>query len=151
MLMTDQINFAFNNPLIGSPEDQLGPRFPDMSKPFDAELLEIAERVGVENDVKVRKGVYCWMAGPNYESAAEVKMLRTLGGDAVSMSTAPEVIVARQRHLRVLGISLITNLATGLADGPLTHKEVTEIAAQAGQRMSTLLQEIVRNISSINK
>ena len=144
MLMTDQINFAFNNPLIGKPEDQLGPRFPDMSKPFDAELLAIAERVGTEHGIHVRKGVYCWMTGPNYETAAEVRMLRNLGGDAVSMSTAPEVIVARQRRLRVLGISLITNLATGLADGPLTHAEVTNIAAKAGQRMSMLLQEIVR-------
>lgn len=148
MLITDQVNFAFNNPLIGKPEDQMGPRFPDMSKPFDAELIELAERVGAENGVTVRKGVYCWMTGPNYETAAEVKMLRNLGGDAVSMSTAPEVIVARQRHLRVLGISLITNLATGLADGPLTHAEVTEIAGKAGQRMTTLLQQIVKNMAT---
>ncbi len=146
MLMTDQMNLAFNNPLIGKPEDQLGPRFPDMSQPFDAELLELAERVGVENGTPFRKGVFCWMTGPNYETAAEVRMLRTLGVDAVSMSTAPEVIVARQRRMRVLGVSLITNPATGLADAPLSHAEVTDIASRAGQRLTMLLKKIIGNL-----
>jgi len=151
MLISDQINLAFNNPLIGKPDDQLGPRFPDMSKPYDADLLAIAERVGIENDTPFRKGVFCWMTGPNYETAAEVRMLQKLGVDAVSMSTAPEVIVASQRHLRVLGISLITNPATGLANGPLTHADVTHIAAQAGQRLSLLLKDIIRQIALDSK
>lgn len=151
MLITDQINLAFNNPLIGKPDDQLGPRFPDMSKPFDADLLAIAERVGIENEAPFRKGVFCWMTGPNYETAAEIRMLQKLGVDAVSMSTAPEVIVARQRRLRVLGISLITNPATGLANGPLTHAEVTHIAAQAGRRLSTLIEDIIIRIDLNSK
>ena len=117
-----------------------------MSNPFDDDLLALAERTGEEIGIPLRKGVFCWVAGPNYETAAETKMLRALGGDAVSMSTAPEVIVARQRHLPVLGISLITNMATGLAHGPLTHAEVTRIAAQAGQKMTALLRRIVQNM-----
>ena len=145
MLITDQINFAFNNPLIGKPEDQLGPRFPDMSHAFDKEFIKIAERVGEE---PFRKGVFCWMAGPAYETAAEVRMLQQLGADAVSMSTAPEVIVGRQRHLRILGISLITNLCTGLGQGKLTHKEVTTIADRAGNKLGMMLKEIIRGIAA---
>lgn len=143
MLITDQINFAFNNPLIGKPENQLGPRFPDMSKPFDAEMIQIAEHVGIEQNMPFRKGVFCWVTGPNYETAAEVRALRTLGGDAVSMSTAPEVIVANQRHIKVLGISLITNLGTGLSASPLAHEEVTDMAGKAGARLARLLTEII--------
>ncbi len=143
MLITDQINFSFNNPLIGKPENQLGPRFPDMSRPFDAEMIDIAEKVGFEQNHPFRTGVFCWVTGPNYETAAEVRALRTLGGDAVSMSTAPEVIVANQRHIRVLGISLITNLGTGLSKTPLAHEEVTEVAGKAGARLALLLHEII--------
>ncbi len=143
MLMTDQINFAFNNPLIGQPENQLGPRFPDMSQPFDPELLQIAENVGLEFGHPFRKGVFFWVTGPNYETVAEVRAFRKLGGDAVSMSTAPEVIVAKQRFLRVLGIALITNLATAPDIEPLTHREVTEMADRAGKRLSLLLGEII--------
>ncbi|MBN1480214.1 purine-nucleoside phosphorylase [candidate division KSB1 bacterium] len=147
MLITDQINFAFNNPLIGRPENMLGPRFPDMSKPFDAEMIQIAEQVGRAHGHPFRKGVFGWVTGPNYETAAEVRALRTLGVDAVSMSTTPEVIVANQRFMRVLGISLITNLATGLSQSPLTHEEVTAVAARAGARLSTLLHEIIVKIA----
>ncbi len=143
MLITDQINFAFNNPLIGKPENQLGPRFPDMSKPFDVEMIKVAERVGIEQNHPFRKGVFCWVTGPNYETAAEVRALRSLGGDAVSMSTAPEVIVANQRHIKVLGISLITNLGTGLSTFPLAHEEVTDVAGKAGARLARLLNEII--------
>jgi purine-nucleoside phosphorylase len=143
MLITDQINFAFNNPLIGKPENQLGPRFPDMSKPFDAEMITIAEQVGRAQGHPFRKGVFCWVTGPNYETAAEVRALHKLGGDAVSMSTAPEVIVANQRHIKVLGISLITNLGTGLSKTPLAHEEVTDMAGKAGARLALLLKEII--------
>ena len=146
MLMRDQINFAFNNPLIGQPENQLGPRFPDMSQPFDPQLLQIAEQVGIESGHPFQKGVFFWVTGPNYETVAEVRAFRALGGDAVSMSTAPEVIVANQRHLRVLGISLITNPATGFSDRPLSHVEVTEMAHQAGERLGLLLGEIIYRI-----
>lgn len=147
MLMTDQINFTFDNPLVGRPENLLGPRFPDLSKAFDAAMIAIAEQVGRNQGHPFRKGVFCWVAGPNYETAAEVRALRTLGADAVSMSTAPEVIVANQRFMRVLGISLITNPATGLSPSPLSHEEVTAVAAHAGVRLSSLLQEIIVKIA----
>jgi purine-nucleoside phosphorylase len=149
MLITDQLNLAFGNPLVGRPEDQLGPRFPDMLHCYDRELLDIARGAGKKLGMRLREGVFCWLTGPSYETAAEVRMLRLLGGDAVSMSTAPEVIVARQRHLRVLGISLITNPGTGLSPAKLTHEEVTATAGQAGERMGLLLQEIIGSLGGL--
>ncbi|MBN1465965.1 purine-nucleoside phosphorylase [candidate division KSB1 bacterium] len=143
MLITDQINFAFKNPLIGKPTELLGPRFPDMSEAFDVEMIRVAEQVGLDQGHAFKKGVFCWVTGPNYETAAEVRALQKLGGDAVSMSTAPEVIVARQRHMKVLGISLITNLGTGLSALPLAHAEVTLVAQRAGARLAALLKEII--------
>jgi purine-nucleoside phosphorylase len=146
MVIRDQLNFTFNNPLIGRPEDQLGPRFPDMLHCYDPELAELAHKVGRDLGLALQSGVFCWVTGPAYETAAEVRMLRMLGGDAVSMSTAPEVIVARQRYLRVMGISLITNLGTGMTASKLTHEEVTSTANQAGERLGRLLQEIVKRL-----
>lgn len=144
MVIRDQLNFTFDNPLIGKPDDQLGPRFPDMLHCYDPQLVELALQTGADLGMKLQSGVFCWVTGPAYETAAEVRMLRLLGGDAVSMSTAPEVIAARQRHLRVLGISLITNLGTGLSAGKLTHEEVTATADLAGERLGRLLQEIIK-------
>jgi len=146
MLISDHINFAFSNPLIGKPENQLGPRFPDMSQAYDKEFLQMAEQAGKDLNIQLRKGVFCWVTGPAYETAAEVRMLRTLGGDAVSMSTVPEVIVAQQRHLRVLGIALITNSATGTVSGKLTHSEVMNTANKAAGRMGILLREIITRL-----
>jgi purine-nucleoside phosphorylase len=143
MLIRDHINFAFGNPLIGKPDNQLGPRFPDMSQPYDPHLMSLAEQAAKELKIPLRKGVFCWVTGPAYETAAEVRMLRKFGGDAVSMSTVPEVIVAQQRHLQVLGIALITNLATGIARSKLTHREVTEMANKAGERMGLLLKALL--------
>ncbi|HNW58848.1 MAG TPA: purine-nucleoside phosphorylase [bacterium] len=147
MLITDQINFTFNSPLIGRPDDQLGPRFPDMMHCYDPALIDLARRKAAELAIPLRSGIFCGMTGPAYETAAEVRMLRLLGGDAVSMSTAPEVIVARQRHLRVLGISLITNPGTGLSTEKLTHEEVTAIAHQSSARMGKLLEAIVAGLA----
>jgi len=146
MLINDQLNFTFGNPLVGRPEDQLGPRFPDMMHCYDRGLGDVARDAAARLGMRLREGVFCWVTGPAYETAAEVRMLRQLGGDAVSMSTAPEVIVARQRHLRVLGISLITNPGTGLTTAKLTHEEVTATANQAGERMGQLLLEIARRL-----
>ncbi len=149
MLITDHINFGFGNPLIGKPENQLGPRFPDMSHPYDSEFLQIAESVAREKELPFQKGVFCWLTGPSYETAAEVKMLQIFGADAVSMSTVPEVIVARQRHLRVLGISMITNLATGLAKSSLSHQDVIRTANTAGEQLSLLLNETIARLKSL--
>ena len=146
MLIKDQLNLTFGNPLVGRPEDQLGPRFPDMMHCYDPGLLDVARDAAEGLGLTLREGVFCWVTGPAYETAAEVRMLRKLGGDAVSMSTAPEVIVARQRHLRVLGISLITNPGTGLTPAKLTHEEGTATADQAGERMGLLLLEIARRL-----
>jgi purine-nucleoside phosphorylase len=148
MLMTDFINFNLANPLRGSPRDQLGPRFPFMFPPFDPELSAIAARTGEDLGMPFRRGVFCWVAGPAYETAAEVRALRHFGADAVSMSTVPEVIVARQRHLRVLGISLITNLATGFHHSELTHHEVIQTAHKASIRFTTVVSEIIKRIGT---
>jgi purine-nucleoside phosphorylase len=146
MIITDQINFAFGNPLIGRPENMLGPRFPNMYQPYDLELIQLALQAGADLGLELQQGVFCWMTGPAYETAAEVHLLRQFGGDAVSMSTAPEVIVARQRHLRVLGISLITNPGTGIGGAKLTHKEVTETANRGGEKLGGLLRSVLARI-----
>ncbi|MDZ7371999.1 MAG: purine-nucleoside phosphorylase [candidate division KSB1 bacterium] len=151
MLITDLINFTGRNPLRGQPEKLLGPRFPDMSKPFDERLCRLAEEAAVKLEIPLRRGVFCWVTGPNYETPAEVRALRRLGGDAVSMSTAPEVIVARQRRLRVLGLALITNAAAGLSAEPLTHEEVMRTAESAGRRLQKLLVEIISGIALFDK
>lgn len=151
MLITDQINFSFASPLTGRPEDQLGPRFPDMMNCYDPGLREVARAAAQRLAIPLREGVFCWMTGPAYETAAEVRMLRQFGGDAVSMSTAPEVIAARQRHLRVLGISLITNPGTGLSQQALTHEEVTATANQAGARLGSLLEAVVADLAGMTE
>jgi len=146
MLIEDQINFAFHNPLIGKPDDQLGPRFPDMSAPYDENLKALAKTTAEKLQIELKTGTYCWVTGPSYETAAEVRMLQKIGGDAVSMSTAPEVIVAAQRHLKVMGISLITNAATGLSTSELSHDEVTIVANQAGEKLQHLISAIIAGI-----
>jgi purine-nucleoside phosphorylase len=124
MVLEDHVNFMGSNPLTGENLDALGERFPDMSDAYDARLREIAERACMKAGVTVRKGVYMAFAGPSYETPAEVKMARTLGADAVGMSTVPEVIAARHMKLRVLAISCITNMAAGVLKKKLDHKEV---------------------------
>ncbi len=143
MLIVDHISLGFTNPLIGPSEEQLGPRFPDMSEPYDRRFAEVARQVSMRLGLPLRQGVFCWLPGPTYETAAEVRMLRRLGADAASMSTVPEVIVARQRGIRVLGFSCITNLATGLSSHPLSHEEVTAVADRVRTRFNPFLQEVV--------
>ena len=151
MVITDQIKMIPGNPLIGKPENLLGPRFPDLSSCYDAELIRLAMQTGADMGIALHQGVFCCMTGPAYETAAEVRMLQQLGGDAVSMSTAPEVIAARQRHMRVLGIALITNAATGITADRLSHHEVTETANKAGDKLGRLLMEIIVRMENMNK
>lgn len=148
MLIVDHINLGFANPLRGAAEEQLGPRFPDMSQPYDREFLEIARQVALQLGIRMRQGIFCWLQGPSYETAAEVRMLRRIGVDAASMSTVPEVIVARQRGIRVLGISCITNLATGLATQPLSHDEVTAVAEQVRLPFNQFLSAVVQAMAA---
>lgn len=126
MALTDHINMTGTNPLIGPNDDALGVRFPDMSKAYDPELREIAKSVAREQKLTLREGVYMWLTGPTYETPAEIRMARALGADAVGMSTVPEVIVARHGGMRVLALSCMTNMAAGVLDQPLTHKEVLD-------------------------
>ncbi len=142
MVIEDQINFLFANPLAGAviaPE----PRFPDMFGAYHPPYLELIEQTALELKIPLRKGVLFVSSGPSYETAAEIKMIRRIGGDAVSMSTVPEVLVARARGIKVAGISCITNLATGLSSKPLSHEEVTEIANQVKSQFQKLVREVI--------
>ena len=144
MVLEDHINFMGRNPLSGENVDALGERFPDMSDAYDARLREIAERACMKAGVTVRKGVYMGFAGPSYETPAEVKMARTLGADAVGMSTVPEVIAARHMKLRVLAISCLTNMAAGVLKKKLDHKEVLEVGERSKAGLMDVLARIIQ-------
>ncbi len=128
MIIEDHLNLTGHNPLRGPNESKFGPRFPDMTDPYDSELREGLRGAASALDVEVRQGVYAGMAGPTYETRAEVKMVQAMGGDAVGMSTVPEVIVANHCGMKVGGMSCITNMAAGLSADKLTHGEVKETA-----------------------
>jgi len=143
MVITDHINFMGVNPLRGPNDQRLGPRFPDMSRIYDPEASETLKRVGRNLGIPVQEGVYAAMSGPSYETPAEIRMLSRWGADAVGMSTVPEAIVARQRGVKVAGISCITNLAAGISPEPLSHKEVVETAERVKRSFMALLSESV--------
>lgn len=142
MFIEDHINAAFQNPLAGS-ELYGGPRFLDMSEPYDLEWMREAEQVALDLGIATRQGVYAWVLGPSYETKAEVRMLGRFGADAVGMSTVPEVLMARQRGMNVLGISTITNPAAGLSAAPLDHGEVLEVGRQVRADLERLVRGIV--------
>jgi purine-nucleoside phosphorylase len=146
VIISDHINFAFNNPLIGPPDQQLGSRFPQSIDLYDPYLLTIAETSCKKLELSQHKGVLCWMPGPAYETPAEIRMLRILGADVVSMSTVPEAITASQRHLKLLGISIVTNLAAGLSPTKLTHHDVIAKSHEAADKVSRLIKEILHQI-----
>lgn len=142
MLITDQINGMFKNPLRG-PLDFGGDRFPDMSNPYSLEYADEIESLALRQNIAMRRGVLYTSTGPNYESAAEIRMISRLGGDAASMSTVPEVIVANQSGIKVVGISCITNMATGISEKPLSHEEVTETANRVRQDFERLIAGMI--------
>lgn len=146
MIIKDHINFAFNNPLIGKNDEKLGPRFPDMSMPYDKSLIDIAHKCSEKLNIHLVEGTYIMLTGPTYETPAEVRMVRILGADAVGMSTVPEVIAANYCGLKVLGISCITNMACGILNKPLRHNEVIETSNIVKDKFSALLNEIVASI-----
>lgn len=146
MVIGDIFSMTAQNPLIGPNLDVFGPRFPDMSCAFDKELRALAHECANEQGFALREGVYAQMTGPTYETPAEIRMLRTLGADAVGMSTVPEVIVARHGGMRVLGISCITNMAAGILDQPLNHAEVTETANRVKGQFRNLLDRIIEKM-----
>ncbi|MGN1400588.1 MAG: purine-nucleoside phosphorylase [Bacillus sp. (in: firmicutes)] len=143
MLITDHINFTGNNPLIGANDERFGPRFPDMSTAYDKEYCEMARKVAGDLGLALQEGVYLGLTGPTYETPAEVRMIRFLGGDAVGMSTVPEVIVANHSKIRVLGISCITNMAAGILDQPLNHEEVIETTEKVKNDFLTFVKALI--------
>ena len=147
MLISDHINLTGRNPLEGAvlPGET---RFPDMTVAYDAELRALARRVAAEQGNTLDEGVYCALLGPTYETPAEVRMLERLGADAVGMSTAPEVIVARARGMRCLGISTITNAAAGTSSGVLNHAEVMDVANQVTEKLGRLIIGIISGAAS---
>lgn len=144
MLMTDQIACFVPNPLIGPNMDELGIRFPDMTTIYDVTLREIISDTAKREGITLQSGVYLQLTGPSFESAAEVRMARILGADAVGMSTAVEAITARHMGMRVCGVSCVCNLAAGMTPNPLTHEEVQEAAAKAAPLFTKLLWESIR-------
>ena len=143
MLISDHLNLTGVNPLIGPNEDALGPRFPDLVDAWDPALRAQLRRAAADEGVAVEEGVYAQLLGPNYETPAEVRMLRTLGASAVGMSTVVEAIVARWAGLRIAGLSLITNPGAGVTGEPLTHEEVLAAGEAAGPRMRAIVRRFV--------
>lgn len=146
MLIEDHINLTFRNPLIGANDEEFGPRFPDMSQAYSRDLRQKAEEIASEQGISIQKGVYVGGIGPNYETPAEIRMMRTMGGDAIGMSTVPEVIVAVHGGMNVLGISCISNMAAGILDQPLSHQEVMDTAELVKDKFLALIKGIVQSI-----
>ncbi|MDZ7542601.1 purine-nucleoside phosphorylase, partial [Clostridium perfringens] len=146
MLITDHINFSGDNPLIGRNLKEFGPRFPDMSTAYDPELRSKALEVAKDLNIDIKQGVYMMFSGPTYETPAEVRMARILGGDAVGMSTAPEVIIANHSGMKVLGISCLTNMAAGILEHPLNHEEVVETSNMVKEKFTSFMNKIIEVI-----
>jgi purine-nucleoside phosphorylase len=146
MIITDHINLLGDNPLIGKNEDELGPRFPDMSEPYDYKLIELAEEVAIENKIKVQKGVYVAVPGPNLETKAEYRFLRNIGADVVGMSTVPENIVANHMGIKVLGFSIVTDECFPDSLKPVDVKEIIETAMKAEPKMTLIMKEVIKKL-----
>ena len=147
MLISDHINNMGSNPLIGPNDSKLGVRFPDMSEAYAKDLRKAAKEIAQQLNINVKEGVYVGNTGPTYETLAEVRLLRVLGGDAVGMSTVPEVIVARHAGLKVLGISCISNMAAGILDQPLNHEEVIETTEKVKKDFLQYVKALVKNMA----
>lgn len=151
MIITDHINNMGVNPLIGPNDPELGVRFPDMTEAYSRRLRELAKQVAKQLDIPVQEGVYVANSGLSYETPAEIRMIRAIGGDAVGMSTVPEVIVARHAQMEVLGISCISNMAAGISNQPLTHDEVIETTEKAKANFLRLVKAIVAEMAKNEK
>ena len=147
MVISDHLNLMGVNPLRGPNDERFGPRFPDMSAIYSPELQELVVEEAKAINVEVRRGIYGALSGPSYETPAEIHLLRTLGADAVGMSTVPEAIVARHMGLEVLGISCITNMAAGISDEPINHEEVRATGDRVRATFTELLQRVIGAIS----
>lgn len=146
MLITDHINLMMISPLRGAHDQRLGARFPDMSEVYSRAYRQTARVAAAELGIRLEEGVYMAMQGPNYETPAEVRMLRLLGADAVGMSTVPEAIVACQMGMQTLGLSLITNAAAGVAEGPINHEDVMQMGQRVSKQFCELLMRIIQRM-----
>lgn len=146
MIITDHINFMGTNPLIGTNDNTLGERFPDMSEVYKKDLIQLAEECANSLGIDVQKGIYMACTGPSYETPAEIHMARLLGADAIGMSTVPEAIVANYCGINVLGISCISNSASGISQTHLSHNEVIETTNKAKEKFKALLKEMIIKI-----
>lgn len=139
IILTDHINLSGQNPLVGPNDESMGPRFPDMSRTYSENLIKILEETGKELKIKTKKGVYAGVLGPTYETPSEIKMIRTLGGDVVGMSTVPEAIVANQLGIKICGISCVTNMGAGIIEQTLKHEDIKHEALKVMDRFTNLL------------
>ena len=146
-MIEDHINLLGHNPLVGPNDAMLGPRFPDMSEVYDRGLRTLAQEVAARLGITLRSGVYLATLGPSFETPAEIRAFRALGADLVGMSTVPEAISARHCGLKVIGFSIVTNLAAGLADHALSHEETLAVAVQAADRLQRLLSGLLEELA----
>ena len=146
MVITDHINFFPEHPLRGKNIDELGPRFPDMSKCYDKRLQHKAKLIALEHNINIKEGVYVGVSGPTFETPAEYKMFRILGADVVGMSTVPEVIVARHMNLNIFGVSIITDSGVPGEIVEVSHEEVQEVAIKAEPKMTLLMKKLIESI-----
>ena len=146
MIIIDHINLTGNNPLIGPNDERLGPRFPDMSEPYDKRLIELTKRIAIEEKIGIHKGVYVGLTGPNFETPAEYRFLRLIGADAVGMSTVCEVIVARHSGLRVLGMSCITDECIPDRLEPVNFRKLIQVAQKVEPNLARLVKRLLREI-----
>jgi purine-nucleoside phosphorylase len=151
MIISDHLNLMGVNPLRGKNDDRFGSRFPDMSEVYAHDYQEIAAEEGRAMSIELRRGIYGALSGPSYETPAEIRMLRTLGADAVGMSTVPEAIIARQMNIKILGLSCITNMASGVFDQPINHQEVVETGNLVRETFKELLRRVIPRLVVSNQ
>jgi len=146
MIMDDHINLLGDNPLVGPNDDALGPRFPDMSEPYSKRLIDLAEQIALKEKIKVHRGVYIAVSGPNLETRAEYRFLRSIGGDVVGMSTVPEVIVARHMDIEVFGVSIVTDECFPDALQPADVADIIKTANEAQPRLTLMMKRLVEKL-----
>ncbi|MFZ1947952.1 MAG: purine-nucleoside phosphorylase [bacterium] len=146
VIIADHINLMGDNPLVGPNDDSIGTRFPDMSEPYSRKLIELAEQVALDLKIKVHRGIFVGVAGPNLETGAEYRFLRGIGADTVGMSTVPEVLVARHMEMKVLGLSVVTDLCLPDALEPADHRVILKAAESAEPKLTSIVKEVLRRL-----